>query len=123
METILLFLCIIIIIAFIIICLYLIKFNVIINKTFEETIKIKKDIAELKDTTERYSNRNYTKTEYIKQTIEEIINKYMPKFIARQEVIFTKVIDTDKYLREYLDDLKAHRQRKRQKMNNSSIDK
>lgn len=67
--------------------------------------------------------QNYNSTEYNKQNISYIINNYISKFIAKQDIIFTKVIDTDQYLVEYLDDLKAHRHRKRQKMNNSSTDK
>lgn len=48
MEIVLLTLCIIILIGIIIICVVLIKWDVLINGIFEETIKNKKDIADLK---------------------------------------------------------------------------
>ena len=123
MEILLLIISIIIIIGIIIILIHIIKFNVLINKIFEEIIKNKDDIANLEYLIKRKLDRNYNIIEYNKEIINRIIDTYISKFIAKQDIIFTKVINTDQYLREYLDDLKAHRQRKRQKMNNSSTDK
>lgn len=123
MEMVLLTLCIIILIGIIIICVVLIKWDILIKKIFEETLKNKSDIANLKDFIERKLDRNYNVSENSRQTINDIIDKYMSKFTAKQDFIFTKIINIERYLIEYFNDLKAHRQRKRQKINNSSTDK